>query len=156
MNQKAVELLHASNLRRTEPRIAILAAMLKANAPVTQEQIAKYIGPSAPNKTTIYRTLMNLVEKDLVHRAYLEDRTWHFELAHHCGVHQCHPHFTCSQCQQTQCLPQVAVPLIELPDGYIMQRQQVRVEGVCSSCRNGMGNRTGRTNGTSRTNTVIT
>ena len=135
MKQKAVELLNSVNLRQTQPRVAILDILLKADTPVTQEQIAEQIGDFAPNKTTIYRTLMNLVEKNLVHKAYLEERTWHFELAHHCGEHQCHPHFTCSQCQQTQCLPELAMPLVQLPKGYVMQRQQVRVEGICSNCR---------------------
>jgi len=135
MKQKAVELLNSVKLRQTQPRVAILEILLKANAPVTQEQIARQIGETAPNKTTIYRTLMHLVEKNVVHEAYLQERTQYYELAHHCGEHQCHPHFTCSQCQKTQCLPQVAMPLVQLPKGYIMQRQQVRVEGICSNCR---------------------
>jgi len=135
MAETATELLRSARLRLTEPRTAILEALLDARAPLTQEQIADCIGTTAPNKTTIYRTLMSLVEKGLVHKAYLEERTWHFELAHHCGKHQCHPHFTCSRCQRTQCLPEVSMPLVELPEGYIMQRQQVRVEGICSSCR---------------------
>ncbi|MCI0499328.1 MAG: transcriptional repressor [Planctomycetales bacterium] len=136
MKQNAVELLRSSNLRQTGPRIAILMAMMKANAPVTQEQIAEQLGPLAPNKTTIYRTLMNLVKKNLVHKAYIEGRTWHFELAHHCGQHQCHPHFTCSQCLQTRCIPGVSAPLIKLPEGFTMHRQQIRIEGLCSVCRN--------------------
>jgi Fur family ferric uptake transcriptional regulator len=135
MKQKAIELLRSSKLRQTAPRIAILTAMLRANVPVTQEQIAEQIGHSAPNKTTIYRTLMSLVEKNLVHKAFLEERTWHFELAHHCGQRQCHPHFTCSQCLQTQCMNGVTAPLVELPAGFTMHRQQIRIEGLCSTCR---------------------
>lgn len=135
MNQKAAALLNSVNLRQTQPRVAILTVLLTADAPLSQEQIAEQIGTAAPNKTTIYRNLMNLVDKNLVHKAYLEERTWHFELAHHCGRHQCHPHFTCSVCQQTQCLPEVAMPLVELPENYVMQRQQVRIEGICGDCR---------------------
>lgn len=135
MNRKAAALLNSVNLRQTQPRVAILTVLLTADAPLSQEQIAEQIGTAAPNKTTIYRNLMNLVDKDLVHKAYLEERTWHFELAHHCGRHQCHPHFTCSVCQQTQCLPEVAMPLVELPEDYVMQRQQVRIEGICGDCR---------------------
>ena len=135
MKQKAIELLTSANLRQTQPRVAILEVLLKTDAPVTQEQIAEQIGNAAPNKTTIYRTLMNFVEKDIVHEAYLEERTQYYELAHHCGKHQCHPHFTCSSCQKTQCLTQVTMPLVQLPKGYAMQRQQVRVEGICSNCQ---------------------
>ena len=135
MNHKAIELLHSAKLRQTEPRLAILQTLLKADTPLTQEQIADQIGLDAPNKTTIYRTLTQLVEKNLVHQAYLEDRTAHFELAHHCGKHQCHPHFTCRQCRQTQCLTGVSTPLVELPKGFSMQRQQIHIDGVCPDCK---------------------
>ncbi len=134
MKQTPVDLLHSAGLRQTQPRVAILNVLLTAAAPLSQEQIAEQIGPSSPNKTTIYRTLMNLVEKNLVHKAYLEERTWHFELAHHCGKHQCHPHFTCRQCQQTQCLTGVSSPLVKLPDGFDIHRQQIHVEGICPKC----------------------
>ncbi|MHC4258683.1 MAG: Fur family transcriptional regulator [Planctomycetota bacterium] len=112
MNPKAIELLRSVQLRQTESRRAILKVLLSAKAPLTRE-----------------------VEKNLVHQAYLEDRTWHFELAHQCGKHQCHPHFTCLQCRKTRCLTGIHAPLVELPKGYAMQRQQIHIDGVCQNCR---------------------
>jgi len=135
MTHKPLELLQSVNLRQTAPRLAILRVLLNADSPLTQEQIADQIGPDAPNKTTIYRTLTHLVETNLVHQVYLEDRTWHFELAHQCGTHQCHPHFKCSECLRTQCLTGIHSPLVELPDGFQMQRQQVHIEGICPDCQ---------------------
>ncbi len=135
MRDKAIDLLHSAKLRQTEPRIAILRAMLNAGKPLTQEQIAEHIGQDAPNKTTIYRTLMQLVEKNMVHEAYIEERSQYFELAHHCGKVQCHPHFTCTDCQQTFCLTGVSAPLVEMPNGFMMQRQQIRIEGICPECQ---------------------
>lgn len=135
MKNKTIELLDSVSLRRTGPRLAILEALLAADCPLTQDQIAEAIGPDAPNKTTIYRTLTHLLEKGLVHEAFLEARTQHYELAHHCGRHHCHPHFTCIRCEQTQCLTDVHAPLVKLPKGYILQRQQIRIEGVCDKCR---------------------
>jgi Fur family ferric uptake transcriptional regulator len=135
MNHKAIELLRSAHLRQTGSRLTILNVLLSAKAPLTREQITEQIGDDAPNKTTIYRTLTHLVEKNLVHQAYLEDRTWHFELAHQCGEHQCHPHFTCHQCRETQCLTGVKSPLVELPEGFVMQRQQIHIEGICEKCQ---------------------
>ena len=135
MKNKAVELLESACLRQTGPRLAIFEVLLTANAPLNREQIADKIGADAPNKTTIYRTLTHLVEKNLVHQAYLEDRTWHFELAHNCSKHQCHPHFTCNECFQTQCLTDSAIPLVELPKGFSMQRQQIHIDGICPDCQ---------------------
>jgi Fur family ferric uptake transcriptional regulator len=135
MNSKAAEMLQSANLRQTGPRLAILEALLEAKAPLSRDQITEQIGNSAPNKTTIYRMLTQLVEKNLVHQAYLEDRTWHFELAHNCGRHQCHPHFTCTNCEQTRCLTGVSTPLVKLPKGFAMQRQQIHIDGICPDCR---------------------
>ena len=134
MKEKAAALLNTADLRQTAPRIAIVGAMLKAASPLTQEQIAEHIGTSAPNKTTIYRTLMHLVEKNVVHEAFTQERSQYFELAHRCGKVQCHPHFTCVRCSRTHCLTGVSAPLVELPAGFSMQRQQISIEGICPQC----------------------
>lgn len=136
MNTKAGQLLESVHLRQTAPRLAILDVLLAAKAPLTREQIADQIGAGAPNKTTIYRTLTHLVEKNLVHQAYLEDRIGHYELAHNCGKHQCHPHFTCNTCLRTQCLTDASAPMVQLPKGFKMQRQQIHIEGICPDCQN--------------------
>ena len=134
MKNKAVRLLESVHLRQTRPRLAILKALLVAEAPLTREQIAERIGTDAPNKTTIYRTLTHLVEKNLVHQAYLEDRTGHYELAHNCGEHQCHPHFTCNVCLRTKCLTDTVSPMVHLPQGFKMHRQQIHIDGICPDC----------------------
>lgn len=135
MKNKAIKLLNSAKLRQTEPRLAILKVMLSAKSPLTREQIADEIGSDAPNKTTIYRTLTHLIEKNIVHQAFMVDRAAHYELAHQCGKIQCHPHFTCRKCLQTQCLTNVESPNLKLPKGYTLQRQQVLIEGICSDCQ---------------------
>lgn len=75
MKDKAAELLDSASLRCTQSRLLILEVMLKTNSPLTQDQIAKAIGAGAPNKTTIYRTLIQLLEKGLIHEAFLEYRS---------------------------------------------------------------------------------
>lgn len=134
MKNKAEQLLASVSLRRTLPRLAIIEALLAADHPLSQEQIAESIGLDTPNKTTIYRTLSNLVETGLVHEAFLDNRIQHYELSHNCGQKCCHPHFTCSQCQQTVCITHVSAPIVELPKGFTLHRQQIRVEGICDKC----------------------
>lgn len=134
MQNRALELLESVSLRRTQPRLAILQAMLNSDTPMTQDRIAEAIGDSAPNKTTIYRTLTHLIETGLVHEAFLENRSRHYELAHHCGKQCCHPHFTCRQCDQTQCLTDVRAEMVRLPKGFVLQRQQIHIDGICPKC----------------------
>lgn len=131
---KIERLLKKKGLRRTGPRVAVLGVLFAAERPVSQEEIAAEIGADAPNKVTIYRALESFVEKDIVHKAFLQDRTWHFELAHNCSEHQCHPHFSCTNCGQTHCMTGVSVPMTADCGGYVIEYQRVQLEGLCPKC----------------------
>jgi Fur family ferric uptake transcriptional regulator len=131
---RAGEFLSSAKLRRTSARMAVLTALLKSDRPLTQEQISDMTGSHAPNKVTIYRTLESFVDADIVHKAFLQDRTWHFELAHNCSKHQCHPHFSCTGCGQTHCMTDVAMPMAKAQNGYIVHHQRVQLEGLCPRC----------------------
>ncbi len=133
-DQQAIALLRENRLRATGGRVAVLATLLEAGRPLTRQQIADRLGGQAPDKATIYRALQRLVDSDLVHRAFVQQRQWYFEPAHRCGATQCHPHFTCVQCRRTDCLHDVAAALVTLPDGMTLLRQQIRIEGICASC----------------------
>ena len=128
-------ILKAAKLYRTECRTAILNVLLKAKKPLNQEQIAQRLGKKRFNKVTIYRTLESFCEASLVHKVFMEKRAWHFESAQDCSKSQCHPHFTCTSCGDTHCLTGMSLPMAKSPHkGFIIRRQQVRLEGLCPAC----------------------
>ena len=132
---KAREMLKAAKLYRTSGRIDILIVLMNAGKPLSQDQIAGLSGQKRFDKVTIYRTLEKLLEAGLVHKAYMDKRAWHFELAHNCTEHQCHPHFTCTSCGNTHCLMGISLPMAKSPyKGFVIHRQQVRLEGLCPAC----------------------
>jgi Fur family ferric uptake transcriptional regulator len=131
---KAQALLNLAGLRRTGPRLAILSALLDAGKPVTHEQITARLAEAAPNKVTIYRVLESFVEAGIVHKAFLRERAWHFELADRCSASQCHPHFTCTSCAQTYCFTGATVPMTKPPRGFTILHQRVQLEGLCPAC----------------------
>jgi Fe2+ or Zn2+ uptake regulation protein len=135
VQQQVADLLRQKKMRITTARVAVLSVLMQAGCPLSQQQIADRLGPEAPDKTTIYRTLMSLVKTNLVHKAFVQQRQWLFEPAHHCTATQCHPHFTCVRCRRTECLIGVEAPLVKLPDGLTMHRQQIRIEGLCALCQ---------------------
>ncbi|UCD48853.1 MAG: transcriptional repressor [Phycisphaerales bacterium] len=140
LDTKARQMLKAAKLYRTEARIAVLKVLMQTRSPLRQNQIAKRLPAKHLNKVTIYRTLESLVDVGLVHRAFMQERAWHFELAHHCSATQCHPHFTCLSCGQTHCLTGISMPMAESPyKGFVISRQQVRLEGVCPACHDTAG-----------------
>lgn len=134
-NDKARRMLKGASLYCTEARIAILQVLMHAAGPLRQDQIAGQLKTRAMNKVTVYRTLESLAGAGLVHRAFMQNRTWHFELADHCTKTQCHPHFTCTNCGVTHCMTDILLPMARIPrKGFVVQRQQVRLEGLCPAC----------------------
>jgi len=128
-------ILKGASLRNTEPRMAVLSALLRASRPMSQEQISAKLSPYGPNKVTIYRTLETLVKTGVVHKAFLEERVVHYELSDRCTEKQCHPHFTCRRCGETRCMPEVTLPMAKSPlKGFKITHQQVRLEGFCPEC----------------------
>jgi Fur family ferric uptake transcriptional regulator len=132
---KISEMLSNSGLRKTPQRVSILKVLDKAKKPVSQDQIAKKLRDSAPDKVTIYRCLEKFVETELVHLAYIQDRISYYELSDRCTHKQCHPHFTCVNCGDTCCMANASVPMAKgISKGFRVQRQQVRLEGLCPNC----------------------
>ncbi|MHC4309336.1 MAG: Fur family transcriptional regulator [Planctomycetota bacterium] len=128
-------LLRSVDLRKTGPRVAILSVLLDAHKPLSQDQIAAKLAPTIPNKVTIYRTLESFCKAGLVHKAFMQKRAWHFELADRCTESQCHPHFACKKCGVISCLVGLSVSIVEgLKKGFVIHRQQVRLEGLCPRC----------------------
>ena len=128
-------MLKAAKLYCTEVRIAILKVLMEADKPLSQEQIAHGLGGKHFDKVTIYRTLESFLKVGLVHKAFMEKRACHFELANNCTESQCHPHFTCTSCGKTHCLMEMSLPMAKSPHkGFVIRRQQVRLEGLCPAC----------------------
>ncbi len=132
---QARKVLKTAKLYCTKCRAVILRVLAKADKPLSQDQIAMRLGKDCPNKVTIYRTLESLCKAGLVHKAFMQKRAWHFELSKNCTATQCHPHFTCINCGGTHCLTDMSVPMLKSPyKGFIISRQQVRLEGLCPAC----------------------
>jgi Fur family ferric uptake transcriptional regulator len=135
LGMKARKILKGANLYCTSGRIGILTILMKTSKPLSQEQIARRLGEKHFDKVTIYRILESLLRVGLVHKAFMDKRAWHFELAHNCTEHQCHPHFTCTKCGNIHCLMGMSLPMAKSPyKGFVINRQQVRLEGLCPAC----------------------
>jgi Fur family ferric uptake transcriptional regulator len=134
-DSQARQILRAAKLYCTAGRVAILKVLMKAGRPLSQEQIAALSGRKRFDKVTIYRTLESLLGVGLVHKVFTDKRAQHFELANNCTESQCHPHFTCTNCGDTTCLTEISLPMAKSPHkGFVIQRQQVRLEGLCPAC----------------------
>jgi Fur family transcriptional regulator, ferric uptake regulator len=128
-------MLNSARLKRTEPRRMVLEVLLGAAQPQTADEIVAITGKSGPNRVTVYRILESMVEAGIIHRAFIAEGSQHFEMADKCTEHQCHPHFVCTDCGKTSCMHEVSVSMAtSAPAGFVIQRQQVRLQGLCPEC----------------------
>jgi Fur family ferric uptake transcriptional regulator len=135
LETQACEMLKAVKLYCTGGRVAILTVLMEAGKPLSQDQIARRSGKNHFDKVTIYRTLESLLGVGLVHKVLIDKRARHFELSRNCTESQCHPHFTCTSCGDTTCLTEISLPMAKSPHkGFVIHRQQVRLEGLCPTC----------------------
>ncbi|MBW8782149.1 MAG: transcriptional repressor [Verrucomicrobia bacterium] len=73
--EQACGRLKAAGLRITQPRIAILSALLKRSQPATIEQIHDDLTNSSCDLVTVYRCLAAFEELGLVRRSYFHNGT---------------------------------------------------------------------------------
>jgi Fur family ferric uptake transcriptional regulator len=73
--QLACARLRAAGLRITQPRIAILAALIKRGQPTTIEQIHADLDPGSCDLVTVYRCLSAFEDIGLVRRSFFHNGT---------------------------------------------------------------------------------
>lgn len=132
---KAKRILDEFNLRFTQGRAAIVKILHDSNCAVSRNEILSRLNYSL-NKTTVYRAIDCFVDCGLVHLAYTKNGVNYYGLCKDCGKIQCHPHFECRKCGVIFCLKDCSLPkLVDVPDGFKVLRQKVKIEGLCKKCQ---------------------
>lgn len=87
------------------------------------------------DRSSIFRALKLFAEHHLLH--IIDDGTGQqkycvcrCEKNHHIN----HVHFTCTKCGQTYCLEDYTIPLVEMPEGFVMEDVEYVVKGICGRC----------------------
>jgi len=78
--ESACSRLRASGLRVTEPRLAILSALLSRDEPASIEQIHAQVGAGQCDLVTVYRCMAAFEEIGLVRRGYFLDGACLYEI----------------------------------------------------------------------------
>ena len=136
--EQLVDELHEVGQRATSARVAVLDAVLRADAPLTHAELTSKLDGNGWDAATIYRNLMAITEAGLIMRSDHGDRRWRFERrpAEDGAVHQ-HPHFMCTDCGTVSCLPTVEIELPRssgLPRSALAGAFEVQLHGLCDSC----------------------
>jgi Fur family transcriptional regulator, ferric uptake regulator len=125
-------------MRGTGPRIAVLAYLSEASAPLSHTEIHEALVERGYDRATIYRNLMDLAEVGLLVRSDLGDHVWRFERKQgQAGHAPGHPHFVCIDCGGVSCLPALTVSVTRgsrAPKAIRTRQVEVQVKGRCDDC----------------------
>ena len=138
MEAKIDEILKHNQLSVTGSRKKILELFLSSAGALAHSDIEKKTGEKF-DRVTIYRTLNTFLEKGIIHNIPTPDNSVLYALCidncsegHH---HDNHVHFVCSSCGNTTCLPEITIPSVQLPKGFLPEEYQMVVTGLCKSCQ---------------------
>lgn len=129
--------IRRAGLRSTAPRLAVLRKLLVAATPVSHGELVAELSGEGMDRTTVYRNLVDLTDVGLVQRTDLGDHVWRFELKRAKGDDARHPHFTCTDCGQVACLPEVTLkvkPGKGVPRSLTRQKVEIQLRGKCDDC----------------------
>ena len=130
-------ILAVNGMSKTRNRVNILNALKHAQVPLSGKEICNILQGGC-DKSTVYRTLNALFNKDVLQRVIIDhevkyalregDRSGN-------GHSRDHLHFKCSSCERLFCLTEIEVGDYQLPEGFIKEENQFLVIGKCNKCR---------------------
>ncbi len=129
-------LLRSVSLRVTPVRVVILGHLLQFGRPVSHADLWRRKKIRAFNRVTVYRTLLTLQSRAIVHAVQGTDGVWRY-CAHAPAQDRCpgnHPHFVCKRCRRMSCLLGQTMPYVEVPEGTVVEAKQFVVYGICPEC----------------------
>lgn len=129
--------LKSVNLKATRQRVAVLSVLIDALLPLNINQIRKKLDIEM-DLSTLYRTLDTFYEKELISKTVpLEPSQTVYELKRDGHKH----YLICVKCHSMKIVK--GCPIhdyeheVESKTGYVIQRHQLELYGICPSCQVG-------------------
>jgi len=127
--------LKTAGLRITQPRIAILEALIQRSSPVSIEQIHNDLISDSCDLVTVYRCLAVFEELGLVRRCFFHNGASLYEINLNDSHHY---HVVCRSCGKVERIDISITDSVErmLRDrGYAQVTHMVEFFGVCPACQ---------------------
>ena len=133
----AQKILKENGLNRTHCREEIISIFLDEKYALSHADLEKRI-TNAYDRVTIYRTLNTFLDNGLLHKIQDDSGSFKYALCSGCNHirhRDNHIHFTCKKCHLSECLYDIAIPDMLMPEGYSAHDASVLVNGWCKNCR---------------------
>ena len=127
--------LKSAGLRITQPRVAILEALIRRNTPASIEQLHRDLASDACDLVTVYRCLAVFEELGLVRRCFFHNGAGLYEINLDDSHHY---HIVCKSCGKVERIDAALTDPTERmlrERGYDQVTHLVEFFGVCPDCR---------------------
>ncbi|RAV27838.1 Fur family transcriptional regulator [Sinomicrobium soli] len=132
MEKEVDHILKTNRLKRTSARIDILSLLLDSGHAISYNDISEELGPGF-DKSTVYRTLNSFEGKGIIHAVNDGSGGVKYAVTPEEGK-AAHVHFKCDICAQTYCLPNTEIPGVHAPEGFVVKKSSLLLNGICKYC----------------------
>lgn len=132
MDSPEEHLLH-NGVKPTSVRILVWKEICRKTKAFTLGDIENALPDM--DRSSIFRSLRLFTEHHLLHE--IDDGTGQQK---YClcrcedNNHVNHVHFTCTECGQTYCLTDYAIPVVDVPEGFVSKEIEYVIKGLCHKC----------------------
>lgn len=131
-------LLKNAGIAPTSNRVLVARTLARADSPMSLADLEDKL--DTLDKSSISRVLSLLNAHSVTHTFEDGRGVAKYELCHSPEGHQhssddMHIHFYCTQCRQTFCFEDIAVPKVEIPADFEINSVNYMLKGLCPECR---------------------
>ena len=132
-----VELLRANGMRITRNRLQILEALLRAEKPLSLDEIQTRVDGDAPDYATVFRVMTLLESLQIAQKVHLNRSCSYYELV---NPQQHYDHIICTECGRVtvmidSCPVEKVERKIEEEYGFSEIRHSLEFFGKCWECK---------------------
>jgi Fur family transcriptional regulator, ferric uptake regulator len=132
-----VELLRANGMRITRNRLQILDALLRAEEPLSLDEIQTRVDGDAPDYATVFRVMTLLESLQIAQKVHLNRSCSYYELV---NPQQHYDHIICTECGRVtvmidSCPVEKVERKIEEEYGFSEIRHSLEFFGKCWECK---------------------
>lgn len=122
-------------IKPTAIRLLVLEQMCRGDETVSLPQLERLL-PTV-DKSSISRTLSLFLLNRLIHVVDDGSGALKYNICSDdcsCDVEDEHTHFFCTRCERTFCLKRIHVPVVNLPNGFLLESVNYVIKGICPEC----------------------
>ncbi len=122
-------------VRLSPVRLLVFRTLWTACAPMSSFEVEKAL--ETVDRSSVSRSISLFLEAGLIHAIADGTGSVKYEVCHSDGDDADsdeHVHFRCERCGRTICLPDVPVPEVKLPGGFIGRQRNFVITGLCDKC----------------------